>query len=68
MGNRPKSYWIVFFVALAVVIAAVVMTRTGDEHTHQIGRYMGWGAIVLLLIARFAFPPKTPPAPPMAKD
>jgi hypothetical protein len=68
MGNRPKGYWIVFFLALAVVIAAVVLTRTGDEHTHQIGKYMGWSAIVLLIIARFAFPRKTPPTPPMPRD
>ena len=68
MGNRPKGYWIVFLVALAVVIAAVVMTRSADQHTREIGKYMGWGAIVLLLIARFAFPRKTTPEPPMPKD
>jgi FtsH-binding integral membrane protein len=68
MGNRPKGYWLIFFVALAVVIAAVVMVRSADEHMRQIGRYMGWGAIVLLLIARLAFPRKTPPTPPMPKD
>lgn len=68
MGNRPKGYWIVFFVALAVVIAALIMSRSMDEHTRQIGRYMGWGAIVLLIIARFALPRKNTPEPPMPKD
>ncbi len=68
MGNRPREYWIVFLIALGVVIAAVIMTRSSDEHTRHIGRYMGCGAIVLLLIARFAFRRPTPPAPPMPRD
>ncbi len=68
MGSRPRGYWIFFFLAIAVVIAALIMTRSGDEHTRQIGKYMGWGSIVLLLIARFAFPRKTTPEPPMPRE
>lgn len=68
MGNRPRGYWILFFLAIAVVIAALIMTRSGDEHARQIGKYMGWGAIVLLLIARFGFRRKTTPEPPMPRD
>jgi len=68
MGNRSKGYWIVFSLAAAVVIAALIMTRSADEHMRQIGKYMGWGAIVLLLIARFGFRRKTTPEPPMPRD
>ena len=68
MGNRPMGYWICFLVAVGLAIAAFVMLRSHDSHTHEIARYMGWGAIALLLIARFAFRSKTAPEPPMPKD
>ncbi|MGC2696351.1 MAG: hypothetical protein WA738_11225 [Candidatus Angelobacter sp.] len=68
MGNRPPAYWIAIAVALAAVIASVVMLRSPDPHTHEIARYLGWGAIVLLLIARFALRGTSPPTPPMPRD
>jgi len=68
MGNRSKGQWIVLVIVLAAVIASVVMVRTGDEHTRQLGRYLGWGAIVVLVIARFALRRPAPPAPPMPRD
>lgn len=35
---------------------------------HDIAQYLGWGAIALLVVARFGLRPKTPPTPPMPKD
>jgi hypothetical protein len=68
MGNRSKGYWFFFFFALAAVAAAVLMTRSADAHTRELGRYVGYGAIALLLIARFGFRRRTPPTPPMPRD
>jgi len=68
MGNRSKGYWFFVALALAAVVAALIMTRSADPHTHELGKYFSYGAIVLLLIARFAFPRKTTPEPPMPKD
>jgi len=50
------------------VVAAFVLRNSPDVHTRQIAQYMGWGAIVLLLIARFALRGKKPPEPPMPRD
>jgi hypothetical protein len=68
MGNRPGGYWILFLLALAAVIASVVMLRSPDGHTRELARYLGYGAIALLLIARFAFRRPAPPQPPMPRD
>jgi hypothetical protein len=68
MGNRPAAYWIVVLIALAAVIAAFVLRNSPNDHTREISRYMGWGAIVLLVIARFALRPKKPPTPPLPRD
>jgi len=68
MGNRPAGYWICFLFAVAMAIAGYVMMRSPDSHTHDLGRYVGFGAIALLLVARFAFRRPTPPEPPMPKD
>jgi hypothetical protein len=68
MGNRSRAYWIFIIVALVVAISAMVMVRSADAHQHELGRYLGWGAIALLVIARFAFRRKTTPEPPMPKD
>jgi vacuolar-type H+-ATPase subunit I/STV1 len=68
MGNRPAGYWILVIIAIAVAIASFKMSSSPDAHTHQIARYMGFGGIALLLIARFLFPPKRDTAPPIPKD
>ena len=68
MGSRTKGYWIVLVIVLAAVIASVVMVRTGDAHTRELGKYLGWGAIVVLLIARFTLRKPAPPTPPMPRD
>lgn len=68
MGNRPAGYWILVLIAVAVVIASFAMRSSPDPHTHQISRYMGYGGIALLLIARFVFPPVRDTTPPMPKD
>jgi hypothetical protein len=67
MGSRSKGYWIVFVIVLAVVIVSVVMMRRGDAHA-QVWRYLAWGAIAVLVIARFALRKPPPPAPPMPRD
>jgi hypothetical protein len=68
MGKRPAAYWIVLVVAVAAVIAAFVMRRSPDLHTQEMAKYLGWGAIVLLVIARFALRGKSAPEPPMPRD
>ncbi len=68
MGNRPIGYWICLLLAVAALIASLVMRSSPDEHTREISKYLGYGAIALLLIGRFAFPRPTLPTPPMPKD
>jgi cytochrome b561 len=68
MGNRSAGYWICFLLAVAAATAGFVMMRSPDAHTHELGRYLGFGAIALLLIGRFVFRRPTPPTPPMPKD
>jgi hypothetical protein len=68
MANRSKGYWFFVALGLAAVVAALIMTRSADPHTHQLGKYFSYGAIVLLLIARFGFRRKTAPEPPMPRD
>jgi hypothetical protein len=68
MGNRPTGYWICLLLAVAAVVTAFMTRSSPDPHTRDIGRYLGYVAIALILIGRFAFRPKTPPTPPMPKD
>ena len=68
MGNRSKGYWILFLIAVAAVIASIIMLRSPDAHTRELARYLGYGAVALLLIARFAFRRPAPPEPPMPRD
>jgi hypothetical protein len=68
MGNRPIFYWIVLMVAIAAVAAAFILRSSPDAHTRELARYLGYGAIALLVIARFTFARPTRPAPPMPKN
>ncbi len=68
MGSRPIGYWICFLLAVGLVIASFTMLRSPDAHTKEIARYLGWGAIALLLVARIVFRRPSPPTPPMPKD
>jgi len=68
MGNRPAAYWILLLLAVAAIIVAFTTRSSPDPHTREIGRYLGYGAIALLLIARLFFRPKPQPTPPMPKD
>ncbi|HMC30881.1 MAG TPA: hypothetical protein VKL99_08585 [Candidatus Angelobacter sp.] len=68
MGNRPKGYWIFLLLVLAAVVAALIMRSSPNDHTRELARYLGYGAVVLLLIARFAFRRPAPPTPPMPRD
>jgi hypothetical protein len=68
MGNQPAGYWILLLLAVGGVIAAFAMRSSPDAHTRDIGRYLGYGAVACLLIARLFFRRKPQPTPPMPKD
>jgi len=68
MGNRPAGYWILVLVAIAMGVAGFVVRSSPDPQKHAMALYLGWGAIALLLIARFFFRAKTNPPPPMPRD
>jgi uncharacterized membrane protein len=68
MGNRPASYWILVIVAIGMAVAGFVVRSSPDPQRHAMAPYLGWGAIALLLIARFFFRGKPDTTPPMPKD
>jgi uncharacterized membrane protein len=68
MGNRPTGYWILLVIAIAMAVAGFVVRSSADPHKHAMALYLGWGAIALLLIARFFFRGKPDNTPPMPKD
>jgi len=68
MGNRPTGYWICLGLAVVVLIAAWTMRSSPVEHTKEIAKYLGYSAIALVLIGRFAFRRPAPPTPPMPRD
>jgi hypothetical protein len=68
MGNRPTGYWIFLALAIVAVIASFMMRSSPDPQTREIAKYLGYGAIALVLIARFAFRRNVDPTPPMPKD
>jgi hypothetical protein len=68
MGNRPAGYWILVLVAIGMAIAGFVVRSSPDPQKHAMAPYLGWGAIALLLIARFFFRRKPDNTPPMPRD
>ena len=68
MGNRSASYWILVVIAIALAVAGFVVRSSPDPHKHAMAQYFGWGAIALLVIARFFFRRKPDTTPPMPKD
>jgi len=68
MGNRPAGYWILLVIAIAMGVAGFVVRSSPDPQKHAMAQYFGWGAIALLLIARFFFRGKPDTTPPMPKD
>ena len=68
MGNKPIGYWILVAVAIVMAIAGFVVRSSPDPQKHAMAQYLGWGAIALLLIARFFFRGKPDTTPPMPKD
>ncbi|HEX4605515.1 MAG TPA: hypothetical protein VH724_16055 [Candidatus Angelobacter sp.] len=68
MGNRPAGYWILLIVAIAAVAASFIMRSSADLQMREISKYVGYGAIALLVIARIAFRRKVDPTPPMPRD
>jgi hypothetical protein len=49
-------------------VAGFMLRSSPDPHKHVMAQYLGWGAIVLLVIARFFFRAKVDPTPPMPRD
>jgi uncharacterized membrane protein len=68
MGNRPAAYWVLVIVAISMAVAGFVVRSSPDPQKHAMAPYLGWGAIALLLIARFFFRGKPDKTPPMPKD
>ncbi|HLK54055.1 MAG TPA: hypothetical protein VKU42_11410 [Candidatus Angelobacter sp.] len=68
MGNRPAGYWIVVLIAVVAIAASFMMRSSPDPHIREMSKYLGYGAVVLLLAGRFFFRPKVDPTPPMPKD
>lgn len=68
MGNRPTGYWVCLLLAVVILIAAWMMRSSANDHTRELAKYLGYGAIALVLIGRFAFRRPAPPTPPMPKD
>ena len=68
MGNRSATYWVLVLVAIGIAVAAFVVRSSPDPHKHAMAQYLGWGAIALLVIARFFFRRKPDTTPPMPKD
>jgi uncharacterized membrane protein YfcA len=68
MGNKSAIYWFVVLLAIAGAIASYFLRHSPDEHLREMAPYLGWGAIVLLVIARFVLRPKRQPEPPMPRD
>jgi hypothetical protein len=68
MGNRPTSYWILVLLAVAAIVASFVMRSSADPHIKNLSQYLGWGAVAVLLIARFFFRGKPDTTPPMPRD
>ncbi|HEY7404664.1 MAG TPA: hypothetical protein VIB39_14155 [Candidatus Angelobacter sp.] len=68
MGNRTTGYWICLGLAGVLVIVALLIRSSPDEHIRVWTRYLGYIAIALVLIGRFAFRRPAPPTPPMPRD
>jgi len=68
MGNRPAAYWILLIVGIGMAVAGFVVRSSPDPQRHAMAQYFGWGAIALLLIARFFFRRKPDTTSPMPRD
>jgi hypothetical protein len=55
-------------VAIGMAVAGFVVRSSPDPQKHAMAQYLGWGAIALLLIARFFFRGKPDTTPPMPRD
>jgi uncharacterized membrane protein YjfL (UPF0719 family) len=68
MGNRPAGYWILVAVGVVMAGIAFAVRSSPDPQKHTLAQYLAWGAIALLLIARFFFRRKPDTTPPMPRD
>jgi hypothetical protein len=66
MGNRSAGYWILVVIAIGMAVAGFAVRSSPEKHA--MAQYLGWGAIALLVIARFFFRKKPDTTPPMPKD
>jgi membrane protein DedA with SNARE-associated domain len=66
MGNRPATYWVLVLIAIGMAVAGFAVRSSPEKHA--MAQYLGWGAIALLVIARFFFRKKPDTTPPMPKD
>ena len=66
MGNRPMTYWVLVLIAIGMAVAGFAVRSSSEKHA--MAQYLGWGAIALLLIARFFFRKKPDTTPPMPRD
>jgi hypothetical protein len=58
----------VVIIAIGMAVAGFVVRSSPDPQRHAMAPYLGWGAIALLLIARFFLRGKPDTTPPMPKD
>jgi hypothetical protein len=55
-------------VLIAIGMAVAGFAVRSSPEKHAMAQYLGWGAIALLVIARFFFRKKPDTTPPMPKD
>ena len=67
MGSR-KIYITLIIVGAAAAISGIVMKRSNDPALQNLGTYVGWGGIALLLISRISFGFRRRQQPPSPKD
>lgn len=68
MRTRKKGYWICLALALVALIAALLMKGSADKHMQEYAKFVGYGAIVFVLIGRLIFGRTAQPSSPMPKD
>jgi len=68
MSGNTKIYWALIILALAAITASFIVRNSPVQSTRALANPLGWGAIVLIVIARFGFRPRRNPPPPPARD
>jgi cytochrome b subunit of formate dehydrogenase len=63
MGSK-KVYITLIIVGAVAAVSGILMRRSADLSLHDMGSYIGWAGIGLLLIARITFGMKRRQPPP----